>query len=177
MSGRGWSNVFSFCRGRFYSWRKRILNRTELICLVSRQIRLATILIRFTFQVYVRNVWFVVNIIQICGYLMRWSNSYIIMKFSSFCKFVCISLFQLLGREIKLGSTCIHVNETKTKFTDNYGNINYTYSLVIPPCHLEILDPLQILFSLRFIHPFIRVPSFIPSFVTCLLFCKKSTVA
>lgn len=51
--------------------------KSKLIYLVSRQIRLATILIRF--QVFVANVWFVVNIIQICGHLMR----YIILKFSS----------------------------------------------------------------------------------------------
>lgn len=49
--------------------RKKTLNQTKLICLVSRQIRLATILTRF--QVYVANVWFVVNIIQVCGHLMR----------------------------------------------------------------------------------------------------------
>lgn len=72
------------------------------------------------------------------------------------------------GREIRFGSTRIRVSKIKTKFTDNYGNINYTYSLLIPSCHLEILDPPQILFPLRFIHPFIRVASFIPSFVACL---------
>lgn len=35
------------------------------------------------------------------------------------------------GREIRFGSTRIHVSKTKTKFTDNYANINYTYSLLI----------------------------------------------